>query len=84
MCDFDAKVINDETEDDAAPHVPPETGGVLALVVPFFGEALFKELVGKDAGLGEAIHPLLDVDLYPSAFVDEVLKVVVVNDFFQG
>ena len=72
VCDFDVKVI-DETEVDAAPYVPPEAGGVLALVVPFLGEALFKELVGKDASLGEAIHPLTDFDVYPAIFVDKVL-----------
>ncbi len=72
MCDFDAEVVDNKTEDDAAPHVPPEARCVLALVVPFFGEALFKELVGEDAGLGEAIHPLLDFDVYPSVFVNEV------------
>ena len=72
VCDFDAEVVDDKTEDDAEPHVPPETRGVLVLVVPFFGEALVKELVGEDAGLGEAIHPLLDFDVYPSVFVNEV------------
>ena len=72
MCDFDAKVVNDETEDDTAPQVPPEARGVLALVVSFFGKALFEELVGKDAGLGEAIHPLADFNVYPSVFVNEV------------
>ena len=73
MCDFDAEDVDDETEDDAVPHMLPEAEGVLALVVSFFGKALFEELVGKDAGLGEAIHPLTDFDVYQSVFVDEVL-----------
>ncbi len=72
VCDLDAKVANNKTEDDVAPYVPPEAWGVLALVVPFLGKALFKELVGKEAGLGEAMHPFSNFDVYPSLFVDEV------------
>ncbi len=70
VCDLDAKVVDNKTEDDVAPYVLPEAGGVLALVVPFLGKALFKELVGKDAGLGEAINPFLDFGVYPSIFVN--------------
>ena len=72
VCDLDAEVINNESEDDVVPYVLPEAGGMLALVVPFFGKALFKELVAKDAGLGGGIHPFLDFDVYPSIFIDEV------------
>ena len=83
MFDFDATVVDNETEDDAAPHVPPEAGSVLALVVSFFGEALFEESVGMDASLGEAIHPLTDFNVYPSVFINKVTLVVVVNFFVR-
>ena len=81
VCYLDAKVVKNKTEDDAAPYLLPEAWGVLALVVYFLAEALFKELVGKDAGLGEAIHPFSNLDVYPSVFINKVSEVVVVNDF---
>jgi hypothetical protein len=41
----------------------------LALVVALGIEALFEELVGKNAGLGEAVHAHLDFDVDPSVLV---------------
>ena len=64
------------------PYVVPETGSVLALVIAFGGEAFFEELVGKDAGLGQGIHPFLDVNIDPSFFVDQIAEVVFYNDLF--
>jgi hypothetical protein len=82
VCYLDAEVIDNKTENNVAKYVLPEAWGVLALVVPFLGKALFKELVGKDAGLREAIHPFSNLDVYPSIFVDKVSEVVAVDDFF--
>ncbi len=40
-CEFDAKVVNYETEADAMPHVAPWARCVLAMVVPLCVESLF-------------------------------------------
>ena len=37
VCNLDAEVVNNNTEDYVAPYVLPEAWGVLALVVSFFG-----------------------------------------------
>jgi hypothetical protein len=55
---------------------------VLALVVTLFGQSLFEELVGNDAGLGEAVHAFSNFDIYPSLFVDQVPEVVFYNNLF--
>ena len=39
-------------------------------------------MVGKDAGLGEAIHPFWNLVVHPSAFVLEVFGVAF-DDFFR-
>ena len=39
---FDAKDVNQETEADVTPHVAPQAWCVLAMVVPFRVEMLFK------------------------------------------
>ena len=72
VCDHCSEIVDNETKDDVVPYVPPEAGGVLALVVPFLCKALFEELVGEDAGLGEAIHSFSNFNVYPTIFVDEV------------
>ena len=64
------------------PDVAPETWSVLALVIAFGREAFFEELVGKDAGLGQAVHPFLDFDIDPSFFADQVVEVVFYDDLF--
>ncbi len=43
---------------------------------------MFKELVGDDAGLGEAVHGFSNFDIDPSFVIDQVLEVVVNDDFF--
>ena len=48
---FNAEVVHDETEGDGSPHVSPESGGVLALVVASFCESFGKEFIGKYSGL---------------------------------
>jgi hypothetical protein len=51
---------------------------MLALVVIFGG----KTLICKDYSLGKTIHPLSNLDVYPSIRSDNVAKVVMDNDFF--
>ncbi len=38
-------------------------------------------MICKDAGLGKTIHPLSNLDVYPSVRSDNVAKVVMDNDF---
>ncbi len=38
-------------------------------------------MICKDAGLGKTIHPLSNLDVYPSVQSDYVAKVVMDNDF---
>jgi len=81
--DFYPKIVDDEAENNTSPDVTPEARSVLALVVALFGQSLFEELVGNDAGLGEAIHSFSNFNVYPSFFVDQVLEVVFYDDFFR-
>jgi hypothetical protein len=67
-----SKIIDDKAEHNATPDVVSESRSVLALVISFGGEAFFVELVGEDAGLGQAVHPFPDFDVDPSIFVDQV------------
>ncbi len=46
-------------------------------------QGIFKKLICKDAGLGKTIHPLLNLDVYPSVRNDNVAKVVVDDDFVR-
>ncbi len=56
---------------------------MLALVISFGGdEAFFKELVGKDASLGQVVHPFQDFNVNPSFFVDQVTLSVFCDDHF--
>jgi hypothetical protein len=49
----------------------PEAGGVLALIIAPGVETLLEELVGKNAGLREAVHTLADIDIDPSVLVGQ-------------
>jgi len=80
--DFYPKIIDDEAENYATPDVSPEARSVLALVVTLFGQSLFEELVGDNAGLGEAIHAFANFNIDSSFVVDQVLEVVFDDDLF--
>ncbi len=82
--DFYPKIINDEAENYAAPDMTPEVRSVLALVITPFGQSLFKELVGDDAGLEEAIHAFTNFNIDPSVVVDQVPEVVFFNDLVRN
>jgi hypothetical protein len=83
VCYFYSKIIDDEAENDAAPDVMPEARSVLALVVTLFGKSLLEDLVGNDAGLGEAVHSFPNFDVDPSVFVNQVPEVVFYDDLFR-
>jgi len=80
---FYSNIIDDEAENDAAPEVALEARSALALVVTFFGESLLEELVGNDAGLGEAVHSFPNFDVDPSVFVNQVPEVVFYDDLLR-
>ena len=44
---------------------------------------LLKELVGNDAGLGEAVHSFPNFDVDPSVFVNQVPEIVFYDDLFR-
>ena len=60
---FYAKVIDAEGEGDGAPIVLPEAWRGRALMVAMFVESFFELILGEDAGLQEALHALLDLDV---------------------
>ncbi len=76
-------VIHVKAENYAAPDMTPEARSVLALVITPFGQSLFEELVGNDAGLGEAIHAFTNLDIDPSVIVDQVPEVVFFDDLVR-
>ena len=80
---FYSKIVDNKAENNAMPDVAPETWSVLALVIAFGGEVFFEELVGKDAGLGQAVNPFLDFNIDPSFFLDHVAEVVFYGDLFR-
>jgi hypothetical protein len=54
---------------------------MLAVVIPFRIETLFELLVGKDSGLGKAVHSHSDFDIHPSFVVDEFMEIVTLDNF---
>jgi hypothetical protein len=82
VSDFDAKVVNDEAKVDGPPHVAPQSGHVLALIVPLGGKTFFQQLACKNAGLGEIVHPHLDLDVDPSIELGNVARVIGEYNFF--
>ena len=81
--DFYSEIVNNKADNYAAPDMTPEARSVLALVITPFGQLLFEELVGDDAGLGEAIHALTNFDIDPSVVVDQVPEVVFFDDLVR-
>jgi len=81
--DFYPEIVDDEAENYIMPDVTPEAPCVLALVVTPFGQSLFEELVGDDAGLGEAVHAFSNFDIDPSVVVDQVPDVVFDDDLVR-
>ncbi len=55
---FNAKVVNDEAEHDVAPHVPPEAGGVLTMIIPFGVKRFWRNLLDKMPAWGRPHMPI--------------------------
>jgi len=60
---LDAKVIDNESKHDWFGGVDKETGGVTGLNKTSRGELAHELLVGKEGGLGKAIHSAVNLDV---------------------
>ncbi len=58
----------------------PEAWGVFGLVISFSKKAGSEEIVGKNAGLGQAITALANLEVHPTVTIG-TLKVVLLNEF---
>ena len=61
-----AKVVDWEAKLDGAPFVVPKARSSGRLKVPYFVEALAKEVISQSSGLGNAIATFNDFEKYPS------------------
>jgi hypothetical protein len=77
------KIINYETELDRTPFVVPEAWGGFGLVISLSKKAGLEEIVGKNAGLGQAITVLANLKVDPPVTI-VTLKVVLLNEFCQN
>ena len=77
---LDAEVIYDEHEHDGAPAMSPEAGCNRALIISVVMEARRQEVIGKFAGLLEAIDTFGDLEVHP-AIVCQCGEIVFVNEF---
>ncbi len=55
---LDCKVVHNKAEHDGPEGVTPKAWSVTDLVVSVCGQLFCKWFVGKDAGLGQAVHVL--------------------------
>ncbi len=74
------KVINNETELDGMPFVVPKAWGGIGLVISLSKKAGLEEIVGKNAGLGETITALANLEV-DSPITIATLKVVFLDEF---
>ncbi len=77
------KVINYEAELDETPFVVPEAWGGFGLVISFGKKAGSEEILNKNAGLGQAITALVNLEVDPPITI-ATLKVVLLNEFRQN
>jgi hypothetical protein len=75
-----ADVFDGEAESDGPCNMAPETGYSSARVIAMRCRGGNELVVCEAAGLGEAVHAVLDFD-YNSAIDNESLQVVGVDDF---
>ncbi len=73
---LDAKVIDTESEQERLPVMFPKARCDMALTVAMLVEALFKEILCKDACLWETIHSLLYFDVDCTVVGSQVNEVV--------
>jgi hypothetical protein len=75
-----SKVVNNKGEADWAPIVTPVSWCDLALPVPCLVEALGEEVLSKNAGLREAVHPALHFTENVAICVHFVTKSIFIDD----
>jgi hypothetical protein len=68
---------------DGTPFVVPEAWGGFGLVISFSKKARLEEIVGKNAGLGQAITALASVEVDPTITI-ATLKFVFLNEFCRN
>jgi len=76
---LDTKVINNESKHDWFGMVDKETGGVAGLSKTSRGELAHELLVGKEGGLGKAIHSAANLDV-DKTFAGKRGEIVLVYD----
>ena len=77
---FYSKIVDDESEHDGSPFVPPKPWSGFALVVTTFSETGCEKLVCEDARLREPVNALSDFEVNP-IIVDTLLEVVLGDEF---
>ena len=80
--ELDAKVVNNEDEDNRAPLVSPQARGGVALVVAVFVQSLGGEVVCKFTHLLKAVDSLDYFEVDP-AVVCEGGEVVFIDEFLR-
>jgi hypothetical protein len=65
---------------DGTPFVAPEAWGGFGLVISFSKKVGLEEIVGKNAGLGQAITALANLEVDPTVTIG-TLEVVLLNEF---
>jgi hypothetical protein len=68
---------------DGTPFVVPEAWGGFNLVISFSKKAGLEEIVGKNAGLGQAITAWASLEVDPTITI-ATLKFVLLNEFRQN
>jgi hypothetical protein len=80
---FDAKIINNQCELYGSCVVLPKSRYQFALPVSVFVEAFFKEFVGQESCLREAVHDALGSDVDASIFGGFLSELVFFDDFIR-
>jgi hypothetical protein len=62
---FDSRVVNNQGKDDWTGMTGPQGGGAFGRSIAVFGKVHLEPLVGSDASLLQARHPLLNLDINP-------------------
>ncbi len=78
---FDAEIIDNQGELYGSCVVLPKSRYQFALLVSVFVEVFFKEFVGQESSLREAVHATLDSDVDTSVFVGFLSELVFSDDF---
>ncbi len=77
---FYSKIVDNQREHDGARVVFPQAMGVFGGRIPVGGKSFLQEFACEDAGLRQAVHSLLDLNV-DKTIVDKWEEVVLVDDF---